>query len=386
MNKQTLIVFSHLRWEFVKQRPQHIIERLSKQYRILFFEEPIGENHRAGKLAKELSISKNLTVIQPYGTFINPHMYNLLVAQYTNNQKSRSIIWFYSAIFVDVLEYISHDVVVYDCMDELTAFLGAPPELIEKENKLLQYADIVFTGGHSLYKAKKQRHNNVYSFPSSVERKHFEQAYKDKTVVPKDLASIPKPIVGFYGVLDERMDLDLIAHTAKTLSDVSFVFIGPIVKVNPELFPKAKNIHYLGQKSYDVLPNYLKGFTVACMPFAINKATQYISPTKTLEFMAGLKPIVSTPIHDVVHDFSREVKVADTKEQFVKAIQFYKDESLLHKMQRQLLQQSTVLRYSWDRTVEEMYRILQQTLEQKALESSEVEEVNRLPSHSLSYI
>jgi UDP-galactopyranose mutase len=205
-------------------------------------------------------------------------------------------------------------------MDELSKFRFAPPQLLDLERELMGKADIVFTGGSSLYEAKKDRHPNVHCFPSSVDRAHFAKA-RAKLFDPADQEDLPKPRLGFYGVLDERFDTELLGNAAEMRPDWSFVMVGPVVKIAPEDLPNRPNIHYLGPKTYDVLPAYLAGWDAALMPFAMNESTQFISPTKTPEYLAGGKPVVSTPIRDVVRHYGQlqGVKIASTLDEFVAA-------------------------------------------------------------------
>jgi glycosyltransferase involved in cell wall biosynthesis len=361
-----LIVFSHLRWDFVFQRPQHLIERFSQKQRILFVEEPIDHTSKEEGGMKLTKVNKNLTILQPQISGENwLNKIDLLLQKYlTKNNYQKPILWFYSPMFEPLANVISHSLIVYDCMDELAAFKGAPPQLIEREKRLLNKADVVFTGGKSLYESKKECNENVYCFPSSVDDKHFALARAAETSIPKDLAKIPGPRIGFYGVLDERLDLDLLHNVAKRLPDFSFVMIGPVVKISEADLPRRKNIYYLGSKKYEELPRYLKGIDVAMMPFALNEATRFISPTKTLEFMAAFKPIVSTPIKDVVRDYSHEVSIAQSVVEFSLAIEKYLHESASQRLFRYRLQQAVINRTSWDRTAQQMRSILQDSLEQ----------------------
>ena len=363
-----MIVFSHLRWQFVKQRPQHIMERLSKKESILFVEEPIGATEKGKLTAKEIYISPTITVIQPQVDGLQIPKISALVSQYSMKMNMQSpVLWFYSSAFVDVLQYIPHSLVVYDCMDELSAFKGASPELISKERELMDHATIIFTGGYSLYQKKRKNHSSVYLFPSSVDREHFAKANDRSTPIPSDMRSIPQPIAGFYGVIDERLDLDLIDKLAALSPKISFVLIGPVVKIATQDLPIRQNIYYLGEKSYNELPYYLNRFTVAYMPFALNKTTRFISPTKTLEFIAAQKPIVSTPIYDVMHDFNRVVTIAKTPVEFAQALRFYTKEPLFHTLQRELLQKAYVTRTSWDYTALAMQYIIAKKLQQEEI-------------------
>lgn len=230
------------------------------------------------------------------------------------------VLWYYTPMALAFTSQLAPAAIVYDCMDELSAFKGASPRLTERENALLAKASLVLTGGESLYQAKRRRHHNIHPFPSSVDAAHFAQARAIATD-PDDQASLPHPRLGFFGVIDERMDLDLLGGMAAARPDWHFVLLGPVVKIDRATLPTPPNIHYLGQKSYEQLPHYLAGWDVALLPFARNDATRYISPTKTPEYLAAGKPVVSTSIQDVVRPYGEQrlVRIADDVEPFVAA-------------------------------------------------------------------
>ncbi|MEO6508643.1 MAG: glycosyltransferase [Patescibacteria group bacterium] len=381
-----MVVFSHLRWEFVIQRPQHIINRMAKNRKILFVEEPIPFDNKNRGTANVIDGGNNITVIQPripYEAMVSEGVE--VVEEYINDLKLKNpILWFYAPMYSDMLNRIEHSLVVYDCMDELAAFKGAPVELITNEKYLISQADVVFTGGKSLYESKKKLHNNVYCFPSSVDRKHFEKVSKKSTTIPADLATLQHPVVGFYGVIDERIDLTLLDTVSKSLPDISFVMIGPVVKIDEAELPRNPNVHYLGGKSYDELPHYLKGIDIAMMPFAMNQHTKYISPTKTLEFMAALKPIISTPIYDVVRDYKKEVAISSSAKEFVKAIKTYLKETPAQKKIREQLETEIIDRTSWDNTALAMQQIMAEQLELSANVSAVDEQEITAPYQVLS--
>src|SRR4029079_1786130 len=230
------------------------------------------------------------------------------------------IAWYYTPMMLPFSRHIEADVTVFDAMDELSKFKFAPAKLLDLEQELIDRSDIVFTGGSSLYEAKKDRHHSVHCFPSSVDRTHFMKA-RARQFEPGDQEALPRPRLGFYGVIDERFDIDLLDKVAAMRPNWSFVMVGPVVKISEEDLPKRPNICYLGGKTYDKLPAYLSGWDIALMPFAMNESTQFISPTKTPEYLAGGKPVVSTPIKDVVRHYGhlQGVKIASTAEEFVKA-------------------------------------------------------------------
>ncbi|MDB5229096.1 MAG: tuaH [Bacteroidota bacterium] len=351
-----MIVFSHLRWEFVFQRPQHIITRLSKNRKILFVEEPVPYSEEEKDTARIINAGENIKIMQPMVDSIEdiaPVLRDHLTANLV------SVGWFYSAAFSPLLDSLNFEKVVYDCMDELTLFKGASPELIRQEKLLLVEADIVFTGGKSLYEAKRKVHDNVYCLPSSVEKEHFEQALNG-IAVPNDIADLPKPVVGYYGVIDERIDMDLLSEVAHLHPEVSFVMIGPLAKISDDELARSPNIHYLGMRTYESLPYYLKGIDIAMMPFAMNESTRFISPTKTLEFMAARKPIISTPVRDVVRDYKDDISIVTNAREFSDA---------LNDIQLQIKTEDSpgvnfdhiLDRTSWDNTAARMEQLINET-------------------------
>lgn len=337
-----MIVFSHLRWDFVYQRPQHLISRLSKTRKTLFIEEPIGKGANQSLGYEMEVVSPTLTVLKPKVDTI----YDIHKILRQLGIQEVPIAWFYSPSFMELMPFIEPKKVIYDCMDELSLFKGAPTTIKEQEQELMKAANVVFTGGRSLYESKSKQRKNVHCFPSSVDMVHFKKA-TDTIEIPEDLKEIQKPRIGYIGVIDERIDMNLLAKTAELMPEYSFVMIGPLAKIGEDDLAKAENIHYLGMKSYNELPNYLAGLDYTMMPFALNDATRFISPTKTLEYMAAEKPIISTAIKDVVSQYSDCVKIVDSAEQFkdaIKAIENDKQKSFLP------LYKKVLDTTSWDHT------------------------------------
>ncbi len=350
-----MIVFCHLRWQFVYQRPQHLISRMSKTFKILMVEEPIGFNDAEEFTAEISEINPQLHIMQPKVRSIEDIA--KVLPKYVSNTFV-AVGWFYSASFSPILDSMGFGTVVYDCMDELSLFKGAPQSLIDQEQFLLERAAIVFTGGKSLYDSKEKMHNNVFCFPSSVDEKHFSQALNG-IIAPSDIANISGPIVGYFGVIDERINLDLIKEAAERLPEFSFVMIGPLAKIDDSDLPRLPNIHYLGMKSYDELPAYLKAFDIAMMPFALNDATKYISPTKTLEYMAAGKPIISTRIKDVERDYNHCVDIIDNADEFCAAIIAQKAKGF-----SEIVDYSEILaNTSWDATAAKMETIIKEKIQ-----------------------
>jgi UDP-galactopyranose mutase len=323
----TLICFSHLRWNFVFQRPQHLMSRFAREMNVIFWEEPIEiEAHKTAFLqVREAPDAPNVRIVVPHLPQDMPDdareaALKRLLDAHIASLSGPLIAWYYTPMMLPFSKHITADVTVYDAMDELSKFKFAPEHLLDYEQELIDRADLVFTGGSSLYEAKKDRHASVHCFPSSVDRAHFCKS-RARQFDPADQEELPKPRLGFYGVIDERFDTELLARVAEMRPRWSFVMVGPVVKIAEEDLPRRPNIHYLGSKTYDQLPAYLSGWDVALMPFAMNESTQFISPTKTPEYLAGGKPVVSTPIKDVVRHYGEleGVKIASTSKEFVAA-------------------------------------------------------------------
>ncbi len=321
-----LICFSHLRWNFVFQRPQHLMSRFAKERPVVYWEEPeaaLPECEPA--LGIRTCAETGCTIVTPslpegMSDGDRDAALKLLLDDFLAEHSRPLIRWYYTPMMLPFSRHIAAACTVYDCMDELANFRFAPKELLTLERELFATADIVFTGGYSLYEAKKGRHPNVHPFPSSVDRPHFASA-RAGDISPADQAAIDCPRFGFYGVIDERMDLDLLAALADAHPEWGIVIVGPVVKVSEDDLPRRPNLHYLGGRKYEELPAYLSGWDVALMPFAINDSTRFISPTKTPEYLAGGRPVVSTPIADVVRHYGDldAVFIADGAKAFIRA-------------------------------------------------------------------
>ncbi|GLC24323.1 glycosyltransferase [Roseisolibacter agri] len=327
-----IVVQSHLRWDFVWQRPQQLLSRFATSSPILFVEEPVWADDLATPTLELTTPMRGVTRAIPRlpsalrGDEAIVATRTLLLQAMARGgplagQFTAPVQWFYTPMPAPVmLGAFGERAVVYDCMDELSQFRFAPPELVERERLLVSRADVVFTGGYRLWQSKSRLHPNVHFFGCGVDSAHFAKARLSETPRPADLPDGDAPILGYYGVIDERIDYALIAELAARLPESQVVMVGPVVKVDPRELPQAPNLHWLGQKQYAELPAYAKHFDVALMPFALNEATEYINPTKTLEYMAAGKPIVSTAVADVVRNFTPIVKVARSHDGFVAAV------------------------------------------------------------------
>jgi UDP-galactopyranose mutase len=359
----TIITFSHLRWDFVYQRPQHLLSRLAARHRVIFIEEPCGVSE-----APDWQVSRpepNVLVCRPrtpseapgFADEQIPYLRKLVRQLIEQEHLEDYVLWFYTPMALPLVDDLSPLAVIYDCMDELSAFLNAPPQLLSREAGLLQIADAVFTGGPSLYRAKKDRHPNAHCFPSSVDAKHFAAAANGMTEAD-DQALLPHPRLGFFGVIDERLDVPLVRAMAEAHPEWQIVLVGPVVKIDPAMLPRNPNIHYYGQRSYQQLPSYLKGWDVCLLPFARNQSTKYISPTKTLEYMAAGKMIVTTPIADVVEPYGQLVYAGATPEEFIAACERALAAGPAERAVRQAGMRSVLSRTSWDATAARMHELI----------------------------
>ncbi len=356
-----LVCFSHLRWNFVFQRPQHLLTRCARDRRVFYIEEPVFEDVEHPVMRSALY--EGVYVLTPHvpqrlslGSGLDAAVRRLVDEALIRYRIANYVLWYYTPMALAVSRHLSPTAVVFDCMDELSAFAQAPPAMRAFERELLDRTDVVFTGGRSLYEAKRALHRNVHAMPSSVDVSHFAQA-RAATEEPEDQAELGRPRMGYFGVIDERMDLDLLAAVASARPEWQIVMVGPVVKVDPVTLPRRQNIHYLGGKAYTDLPKYIASWNVALMPFARNDATRFISPTKTPEYLAAGKAVVSTSIRDVVRPYGRRglVRIADQPDAFIAACEAAMAEDPVARMARA---DAFLKSMSWDRTWQRMSQLL----------------------------
>lgn len=368
-----LIVFSHLRWDFVYQRPQHLMSRLAQHYPVIFVEEPMHDDGapQLQRLPQEggVDVLRPRTAVQAGGfhddqiAVIEPLLAAYLQAQGIDDY----IVWFYTPMALPLLRDLQPRAVVYDCMDELSAFKNAPRQLRQRESALIRAADVVLTGGLSLYESKRDLHPNVHCLPSAVDARHFEPDSLSPDSEGRQQAlrlqgKIAGPRLGFYGVIDERIDIDLIGTVADAHPEWSLVMVGPVAKIDPQRLPRRPNIHWLGMQPYSVLPYLVADWDVCLMPFALNEATQFISPTKTLEYMAAHKPVVSTPVKDVVALYGDVVNIASSPAEFVEQCERVLDESPVEQSRRISDMLTCVSRFSWDHTADTIRGLIEEVM------------------------
>ena len=359
---KSLVVFSHLRWNFVYQRPQHLLSRLAQRWQVIVIEEPVPRSER-----NELEIFEGAPGVQVWRPHVTGEHYGfhddhlpVLKKMVADAMREKHVsdywVWFYTPMALPLATDLKPRGVVYDCMDELSHFKNAPKQLVQRENALFKLADLVFTGGRSIYNAKKSRHPDVHCFPSSVDAKHFERTTGEHPLH----ADIPHPRLGYCGVIDERINLELVDAIAKARPEWNIVMVGPTAKIEPQNLPRRDNIHWLGQQSYEDLPRFIKGWDVCLMPFALNDATKFISPTKTLEYMACGRPSVSTSIRDVVEPYGHVVRIADTPEGFIADCEMIMARSEQEQEEHARELADIVAATSWDITATAMAELIAQ--------------------------
>ena len=367
--KTDLVCFSHLRWDFVYQRPQHLLSRCARNRRVFFIEEPNFGNCSMRLDVREADPGVYVVVPQlPEGLrseiAINAVMKEMTRQFFIDQGINEYVFWYYTPMALRFTDQFTPVASVYDCMDELSAFKGADSQLPLLEKQLFRQVDLVFTGGQSLYEVKRNQHPAVYAFPSSIDASHFGKA---RTAVndPDDQAHIPHPRLGFFGVIDERFDIELLDQVAAKRPDWNFVIIGPIVKIDPDTLPKHANIHYLGGKKYNELPEYLAGWDVALLLFARNESTRFISPTKTPEYLAAGKPVISTSIRDVVRPYGEMnlVEISDTADEFIAAAEKLLSQSNHSEWLRKV--DAFLENISWDKTWAQMSDLIDGVIKRK---------------------
>jgi len=372
-----IVVHSHLRWSFVWQRPQQTHSRLARRHPILFLEEPFWRNDAGPDRLEISSPCRNLWVAQPrLAPGPDPESRVLALLRSGAHRRlrarfARAVHWVYTPLMeAQVDAFDEPAAVVYDCMDELSKFAFAPAGLVERERRLISRADLVFAGGYELAEAKRRHHPRVHAFGCGVEFAHFAEARAADP--PEDVAALPRPRLGYIGVIDERLDYDLLSRLANRLPHASVVMIGPIVKVDPASLPRARNIHYLGARDYRILPSCLAGFDACLMPFAMNEASYYINPTKTLEYLASGRPVVSTPVRDVVRRFSDVVRIA-AADSFPESVA-----SVLQNPPDPEPGLRVARRASWEETVARMESLIREAVERRGrAAAAEIEPLER---------
>ena len=373
----TLVVFSHLRWDFVYRRPQQLLSRLAQRMQVLFVEEPV-----AGTASASLEVrdpAPGVRVLRPHATSHGPvfhgahteQVQQLLLAYLQEHSIDRYWLWFYTPMALPLAAALTPQGVVYDCLNDLSASNFAPPDVLQLEKELLGHADLVFTSGQSLQESRHLQHPKIHRFPNSVDAAHFGRATRPEQAGHDAQAYLGHPRLGYFGVIDERIDLPLLAALADAHTDWHIAMVGPVVQVDPTTLPQRANIHWLGPQDYAELPELVSGWEVCLMPFAVNASTRSISPTQTLEYLAAGRPVVSTAIREVVALYADVVAIADTPQAFVAACEDAMLRTPAEAARAAAAVQELLSRTSWDDTATAMAELMKQT--QQAKESRKIQ-------------
>jgi glycosyltransferase involved in cell wall biosynthesis len=354
-----LVVLSHLRWDWVWQRPQHLISRLGKGRRTWFVEEPVAAEVSEPRLrVVDAGPVTRVWLEMPESGFV-PEFRDTASGAYEPLLKellgdAPRDVWLYAPTALPLAEALEPRLLAYDVMDDLASFADAPPEMRLRMRRALDIADIAFAGGRSLHRSASSVRGSdaTHLFPSGVDADHYATSRDLRT--PHQ-----RPVAGYVGVLDERLDLQLVAELAAALPDWDIQMVGPVTKIDPATLPQGDNITYPGMKKYDELPGVMAGFDVALMPFAMNDATKSISPTKTLEYLAAGLPVVSTRVPDVVADWSGVVHLADTGAEFAEACRHVVQHSLADRDARVAPLRA---KHEWDSIAAGMRQLLERAL------------------------
>lgn len=324
-----IVALCHLSWDWVWQRPQQFLSRLAKTHPVLFVETYCADTERTFTRLRTAENHPNVTICQVHlpsarwndGKFIDRERRRALQSVMAKDLEGRfddAILWFNDPMAVTAYAgHLDEALVVYDCMDELSQFKGAPPALLEREHELLEVADVVFCGGRKMRDKRLRVNANSHFYGTGVDCRHFGTALSSKLEVARELAALNGPVLGYFGVIDERIDYELLAALADANPNWHVAMVGPTAKVDPAQFPQRPNLHWLGGRAYADLPALTKGFSVCLMPFALNEATEYINPTKALEYMAAGRPVVSTALDEVKTNFSSVARIAQTHQEFI---------------------------------------------------------------------
>jgi len=385
-NRKTIICFSHLTWDRnLFQRPQQLMLRFSKRFNVLYVS---GYSCRQffidlfrRKKTHSYHVTDNLAVYSPFALppikkyssitiRLNKILLSFLVKRRLKKLKFKDpILWIYHPRYIDAIGKFKEELIIYDCMDDFTSLLSDYEDRernIKDERALLKKADMVFAGGYSIAELKRDSREHIHVFPSAVEIYHFKKARSDNLEMPDDITDIPHPILGYWGAIDERVDHELLKRLAMKHPEWSIVLLGPIVRHKAgdlSYLKEIKNIFWLGPKDYSLLPNYAKAFDVCLIPFVLSREGKFLSPTKTLEYLATGKPVVSTPITDVVRFYDGVVGIADGPDEFGMAVRRCMEEDNASMKQKRICFTENK---SWEDTAEKMEKLILDKIEEKS--------------------
>jgi glycosyltransferase involved in cell wall biosynthesis len=310
-----LIVLSHVRWTDAWQRPHHVVSRLARERRTWFVEGPSPGGHQPPRLVTLADGDVTRAWLEPPptgegdGDAAGPETvetYRRLLPGLVGPADGDRVVWLCTPLALDIAGALDPTVLVYDvAIDELLSLRGVPQGVALAQKEALARADVVFTASPSLHRSViEQGRPDAHLAPGGVDPAHFAAARRPRT-------DRGRPVAGYVGPIDERIDVALVAALATALADWEIRIVGPVGGIDPAALPRAANITYPGPVPYAALPEVMADLDVAVMPLAVGAAPRSTNPTTALEHLAAGLPVVTTPVPDVVTQFGTIVDVAD---------------------------------------------------------------------------
>jgi hypothetical protein len=366
-DRPPLVVFASGRWRFDWQRTQQLMTRLARHYRVFHVEEPVATHQDAylecTEVAQGVEVLVAHTPCDSAGFHEDqfPVMARLLAGFMRERGIASPLAWTDTPAALPLLELLRPRGLVYDCHEGMAP--DADDALPRLEARLLELADVVVAGGPSLYQSLRGRHANVHCIANAVDGAHFAPPRPaDKSIEAVSAraihAAIPNPRLGFFGVIDERVDLALLARVADLRPDWQFIMAGPLRGVAPESLPRRGNLLWLGAQTYAILPHLQAHWDVCLLPLRCDTTARHATPIEALEYLAGQKSVVSTPVPDIEHLHGHIVRLADGAHAFVQACRAAMCERGPLRRQRRLDALIAVHSCSWERAAERVHGLM----------------------------
>jgi hypothetical protein len=370
-----LMVFSHMAWNPGQGRTPQLMAALAGRWQILFVEAP---RHAAGAARLESrAIRAGLTVLTlttpaPAAGFHDDAQafgVTLLREELAGRRLKIDIAWLDTPMAWPLAQALGIACLAYDCLEGPPASLQFDAALLhQRESALMRTAALMVAAGPSLFNAHRHRHANLHCVCSAVHAEHFSPASLELTSARARRghvlqSSLARPRLGYFGSIDERLDLDLLAALADRQPGWAFVMVGSVAGIAAERLPQRRNIHWLGEQDDALLPYLLAGWDLALMPYVVSEATRFLMPSQTLEYMAGYQPIVSTPVRDVQALYAPAVTIAAPQaEAFSSACEEVLAESARARSARLIDMARIVARHAWANTADFVHGLLDEVL------------------------
>lgn len=370
------VVISQVPWDYLWQRNHHTMARISRRARVLYAT-PIP-TITAAKEGKDACLleggmhGENLMHYRPVVLWGESKLdsvrklnrlflKNSLIWHAGRNGMGgcRRVLWFYFPTYESLVGRLEEDLVVYDIQDEYSAFSWYPRDTARRERDLLSKCDLVFTGTLQLRKRKEEYNRRIHFVQCGVESEHFSSAREVETALPQDVAALPRPVLGYFGLVDTRIDIAMLEEVASKRPGWTILLIGPA-----HIETSKPNIRMIGTRDYKELPRYLRGFDICLIPFVLNENTRNLNPTKLLEYFAAGKPVITAPIPDVVELYPDLVEFASTAEEFIGAAERLLSGEGEEKRNRRIKEATE---NSWDAMVERMLSHIENTFKEKEI-------------------